>query len=166
MKKKPTARSGQQATLHDSLFKTIFKDPKYIKELLRVIFPPETLDHAKLDDITIQDGELLAQGGRQLRADLIASLPLKVDEGDVDVTLSLIFEHKSYRDPDTPIQLMEYQVESCRGQRQQWDQRKDGRRNITVSMVLLCCKDKHYYPPSDYLQWVFGDQDVPAAVKR
>ncbi len=162
MKKKPTARSGKQATLHDSFFKTIFKDPKYIKELLQIIFPPEVLVHAHLDDLVVQDREFITPAGKQLRADLLVSLPLRGDANGLKVTLSLIFEHKSYRDHDALIQLMEYCVESCREQRQRW---KDGQRDITVSMVLLCCKDKGYHPPSNYLQWLFGDQDVPEAVK-
>ena len=164
MKKKQTEQgksSAQQHTLHDSFFKEIFKNLKYLKELLQVIFPPEVIAHACLDDIVVRDGELLTRGGRQLRADLVVLLPLKGDASGVNVTVSLIFEHKSYKDPDAIIQIMEYYVELCREQRKQWGKKKDGQRNIIIPIVLLCCKDKDYQPPSDYLQWVFGDEDVP-----
>ena len=168
MKKKQTTRarsSGQQATLHDSFFKNIFKNPKYIKELLQVIFPPEVLAHTRLDDVVVQDSEFITIGGRQLRADLVASLPLKGDASGVSVTISLIFEHKSYKDPDAIIQIMEYYVELCREQRRQWDKRKDKGRDIIIPIVLLCCKDKDYQPPTDYLRWVFGDEGVPKAAR-
>ncbi len=174
MKKKSTteeAPSGKQANLHDSFFKKIFKQPKYLKELLRAIFPPEAIASTHLDDIVIQDGELLTHAGRQLRADLIASLPLRVDAGDVNVTLSFIFEHKSYKDPDVLIQIMEYYIELYREQIQQWRKDRAGKRqgtrkrNITAPMVLLCCKDKDFCPASDYLQWVFRDEDIPESAK-
>ena len=170
MKKKRTSQpkqSGQQASLHDSFFKNIFKKPKYIKELTQVIFPPEVLTHSRLDDIVVQDKEFITISGRQLRADLVASLPLRGDASGVNITISLIFEHKSYKDPDAIIQIMEYYVELCREQRKQSDKGKgkNNQRDIIIPIVLLCCKDKDYHPPSDYLAWVFGDEDVPKAAK-
>ena len=169
MKKK---QAGQQkspshrASLHDSFFKKIFKNRKYIKELLQVIFPPEVLAHARLDDVVVRDGELITMAGGQLRADLVVSLPLKGDASGVNITVSLIFEHKSYKDPDAIIQIMEYYVELCRAQRQQWGKKRERRRDIIIPIVLLCCKNRDYQPPSDYLQWVFGDEDVPEAAKE
>lgn len=151
----------RQAGLHDSFFKSTFKNHKYIRKLLQIIFPAEVLIHTSLDKVTVQDGELSTLGGGQLRADLVVALPLKDDTSTAEITVSLIFEHKSYRDPDAIIQIMEYYVELCREQRKQ----KQGKRNIIIPVVLLCCKDKDYHPPSDYLQWVFGDEEVPEAAR-
>ena len=151
----------RQASLHDSFFKSTFKNRKYIRELLQVIFPAKVLSHTSLNDVVVQDGELSTLGGGQLRADLVVALPLKDDSSGVEVTVSLIFEHKSYRDPDAIIQIMEYYVELCREQRKQ----RSGQRSIIIPVLLLCCKDKDYQPPSDYLHWVFGDEEVPEAAK-
>ena len=157
----------RQAGLHDSFFKSTFKNHKNIRELLRVIFPAGVIAHTNLNEVVVQDGELSTLGGGQLRADLVVALPLKDDTSgtgntsSTKITISLIFEHKSYRDPDAIIQIMEYYVELCREQRKQMR----GERNIIIPIVLLCCKDKDYQPPADYLQWVFGDEEVPEAAK-
>ena len=55
------------------------KNPKYLKELLQVIFPPEVIEHARLDDIGIKDGELTKLASGPLHADLVVAL--RVSDG-------------------------------------------------------------------------------------
>ena len=104
----------KQHSLHDSLFKQIFKQKKYLTELLRLIFPPEVLKYLNLTQVEAQDGELIKRGGRQLQADLIATIALKDNSASIELTF--IFEHKSYKDPDALIQVMEYFIELARKQ--------------------------------------------------
>ena len=148
----------KQHSLHDSLFKQIFKQKKYLTALLRVIFPPKVLKYLNLEQVKVRDGELIKRGGRQLQADLVATLGLK--DSSTNIELTIIFEHKSYRDPDALIQVMEYFIELTRKQ----DCKLKVKR-LVLPIVLLCCKDREYNPPSDYLGWVFGDKKIPKAAK-
>ena len=150
----------QQQNLHDSFFKQIFKHKKYLKELLLAILSPEAIAYIDWDRLEIQDGELIKRGGRQIRADLIATVNLQGNASGTSIVLTFIFEHKSYRDPDVILQIMEYSIELMR---KQASCPKDKR--LIIPIVLLCCKDRDFKPPTDYLHWAFGDEEIPKGVK-
>ena len=151
----------KQHSLHDSFFKQIFKQQKYLIALLRLIFPPEALENLNLNQIEVRDGELIKRDGRKLQADLVAAMHLKDNRTCIELTF--IFEHKGYKDPDALIQVMEYFIELARKQR--CKSLKSQVKKIILPIVLLCCKDREYEPPADYLRWVFGDEDIPKTAK-
>ena len=82
------------------------------------------------------------------------SVQLRGREGEQPVTIYIILEHKSFRDPDVLLQIMEYHIELCRR-----------KRGIVIPIVLLCCEDKSFEIPKDYLSWIFKGKKIPESVR-
>ena len=160
--KKQKSVSQKGHNLHDEFFKKIFKRPKYLMELLRIIFPSKFIAALDAASLTITDGILLKRAGGEIRTDLTAAVRLK--KTDMEVTITFILEHKSYRDPEVILQTMEYYLIA---RREQLKQRKKGApRNLIIPVVLICCKDKDFEPPRDDLLLEFGDEKIPAVLQE
>ena len=158
----PSTEKGHN--LHDEFFKQTFKSPKWLLELLQVIFPAELTDAFAAGSLTIRDGLLHKLGKGEMRTDLTASVRLK--DSDIEVTITFILEHKSYRDPQAILQTMEYYLRARREQLQQRSRQKNAPRNLIIPAVLLCCADEHFTLPRDDLQLEFGSYEkVPQVLK-
>lgn len=75
--KKQKSHSQKGHNLHDEFFKKIFKTPKYLMELLRIIFPPKFVAALDATSLAIMDSMLLKLGGGEMRTDLTASVRLR-----------------------------------------------------------------------------------------
>ena len=162
VEKKQKSVSQKGHNLHDEFFKKIFKRPKYLMELLRIIFPAKFVAAFDAASLTITDGILLKRAGGEIRTDLTAAVHLLGT--DMAVTITFILEHKSYRDPEVILQTMEYYLIA---RREQLKQRKKGAaRNLIIPVVLICCKDKNFEPPRDDLLLEFGDEKIPLLLQE
>lgn len=162
VKKKQKAIAQKGHNLHDEFFKKIFKRPKYFMQLLHIIFPPKFAAALDATSLVITDGILLKRTGGEIRTDLTAAVRLR--DTDMEVTITFILEHKSYRDPEVILQTMEYYLIA---RREQLKQRKRGAaRNLIIPVVLICCKDKDFEPPRDDLLLEFGDDKIPPVLQE
>ena len=146
---------------HDEIFKKVFKNKKYLIELLSVIFADRQFKMFDLDGVDIRDSMMIRGQGGELRTDLSVQVPLK-GIAAIEVMLSLILEHKSYRDRDAALQAMQYYIEECRQRSKQRKRRKGEPHQLIIPVILLCCEDKDFEPPLDYLSWEFGNEDIPS----
>ena len=167
VKKKKISRknSSRHHSPHDEIFKKIFKNKKYLIELLSIIFSSAKFAMFDLDGIIIKDSALIRGRGGELRTDLRVLIPLQGVEGVV-VVLSLILEHKSYSDRDAVLQAMDYYIEECKVRSKQRKRRKGEPYQLIIPVILLCCEDKDFEPPLDYLTWEFGSGEIPLKLKE
>ncbi len=159
-----TQKSAPQKghNLHDEFFKKIFKKSKYLTGLLRIIFPSKLVDAFNATSLTIKDGILLKRTGGEICTDLTASVCLL--NTDMEITITFILEHKSYRDPEVILQTMEYYVTARREQLKQ--RKRVTTRNLIIPVVLICCKDKDFEPPEDDLSLEFADEKIPPILQE
>ena len=162
--KKQKSVSQKGHNLHDEFFKKIFKNPKYLMQLLRIIFPPKFIAALDAASLNITDGILLKRTGGEIRTDLTAAVRLK--DTDMEVTITFILEHKSYRDPEVILQTMEYYLIARREQLKRRSRKKGAARNLIIPVVLMCCKDKDFEPPRDDLLLEFGDEEIPPILQE
>ena len=163
-RKKQKSISQKGHNLHDEFFKKIFKNPKYLKELLHIIFPSKFVAELDVASLTITDGMLLKRGGGEIRADLTAAVRLK--NTDMKVTITFILEHKSYRDPEVILQTMEYYLIARREQLKRRSRKRGAARNLIIPVVLICCEDESFEPSSDDLSLEFGDEKIPPVLQK
>ena len=164
MAKKQKAGKGpsKQHNPHDKFFKKVFRNKKYLLELLKVIFSDKVFALFDSHDMVIKDSMLFRMAGGELRTDLTVTLRLKGIK-DYRILLTLILEHKSYRDRNAVMQTMEYFVRMCRERRKQHSKR--AAHHLIIPVVLLCCEDKDFEPPTDYLAWEFGTEEIPPELR-
>ena len=163
-KKKQKSVSREGHNLHDEFFKKIFKNTKYLMQLLRIIFPPKFIAAFDAESLTIKDGVLLKRAGGEIRTDLTAAMRLK--NTDMEIMITFILEHKSYCDPEVILQTMEYYLIARREQRKRESRKKGAARNLIIPVVLICCKDKNFEPPKDDLSLEFGDEEIPPILEE
>ena len=133
-------------------------------QLLRILFPPKFIAALDAASLNITDGILLKRTGGEIRTDLTAAVRLK--KTDMEVTITFILEHKSYRDPEVILQTMEYYLIARREQLKRRSRKKGVTRNLIIPVVLICCKDKDFEPPKDDLLLEFGDEKIPPVLQE
>ena len=109
-------------------------------EIFKVIFSAEVFALFNWTTLEVEESSSTDTGGKERRADLILAVKLQDEEdGGEPVTISIILEHKGFRDPDVILQIMDYYTELCRRTR-----------GVVIPIVLLCCEDKDFKIPKDY----------------
>jgi predicted transposase YdaD len=122
------------ATPHDEFFRYAFSDPNRARDLIRNALPPALLDRLDLNSLVIEKKSFIDEALADRAADLLMQVrfrgaeptagdtPAKLEgprasepryvggEESADLYVYLLFEHKSYSDPDTLFQLLRYMV--------------------------------------------------------
>ena len=166
-RKKQKSASRENHNLHDEFFKKIFKNIKYLTQLMRIVFPPRFIAAFDAESLTIKDGMLLRRTGGEIRTDLTAAMRLK--NTDTEITITFILEHKSYCDPEVILQTEEYCLNARRERqkrREHKPRKKEAARNLILPVVLVCCKDKEFEPPKDDLELEFGGEEIPPILEE
>ena len=141
---------------HDAVFQKIYKNKEFVKEIVAIAFDEEDLQRLDLSSASIKESAARNIAGKSRRPDLVISIDLKGGMDEPPVTICIVFEFKAHRAHDVILQIKEYHTELCH--------RTGG---IVIPIVLLCCKDENFDPPSDYNSWVFRDRkgETPVAVQ-
>ncbi len=95
---------------HDKLFRETWSDLPTAKSFLQNYLPPEVLALTALDTLEICKDTFIENDLKEYFCDLL----YKVDLGEAEGFIYILFEHKSYRDPLTPLQLLEYMLKIWR----------------------------------------------------
>jgi predicted transposase YdaD len=122
------------ATPHDAFFRYAFSDPHRARDLIRNALPPALLDRLDSSSLVIEKKSFIDEALADRAADLLMQVrfrgaeptaggtPAKQEgprvseprhaggEESAHLYLYLLFEHKSYSDPDTLFQLLRYMV--------------------------------------------------------
>ena len=133
-KQRRKATKTSQAHPHDAVFKKIFKRPEYCRALMQVLLMPSF--YAVFNWAAMKITESVATGakGKERRADIVLEVPFLNSE--FSITITVILEHKSYRDNNTVLQMLDYYNEIAQ---------ETG--SIILPIIVTCCKDKTAMPP-------------------
>ena len=120
---------------------------------MRVLLDPSF--YAIFDWALLKIHESVSTGakGEERRADIVVEVPMLNKKFHVIITI--ILEHKSYRDNDSIVQMLGYYNEIA--------QETGG---VILPIIVTCCKDKKASIPSDYLSWALQKQGAPAELKQ
>ena len=94
--------------LHDALFKEMYSKPKYSLDIFRLVLSKREQALFNWNTLKLEITSFLDKELSEKRADLLFSVNLKNSNEKVGVLFLL--EHKSSEDPNTLIQLLEYQT--------------------------------------------------------
>ena len=121
---------------HDRFFKELFTRPEVTRDFLQNYLPVDVLATIDLSTLELQPDSFVDADLQQHQSDLLCRIKLRNVEGGVhppeaDIFVYILFEHKSYLDPLTPLQLLRYML---RG----WERaiRNGGRLTPIVPLVL------------------------------
>jgi len=89
---------------HDTFFKQLMSDPAVLRDFLKMVLPKEVLTHLDLGSLKVIDTEKTNRKYKKYYLDLSAQCKLEDQAGE----LYLIFEHKSYPDKLTLVQILNY----------------------------------------------------------
>ena len=138
---------------HDSVFKKIFKRPAYCHALMQVVLAPSFYTLFDWTLVKISESTATGAKGQERRADIVLEVPLLHSKSRVIITI--ILEHKSYRDSDTILQMLGYYNAIA--------QQTGG---VILPIIVTCCEDKKATIPSDYISWALQKQDAPEELKK
>ena len=89
---------------HDTFFKQLMTDPVVLRDFLEIVLPKDVISRLDLNSLEIIDTEKANRKYKKYYLDLSAQCKLENEPGE----LYLIFEHKSYPDKLTLVQILNY----------------------------------------------------------
>ena len=89
---------------HDAFFKQLMSNPKVIKHFLNCFLPKDLKKHLNLDTLQVLSPEKINRKYKRYYLDLVISCKLLNENCEI----YLVFEHKSYPDKLTLIQILTY----------------------------------------------------------
>ncbi|MFM7835788.1 MAG: Rpn family recombination-promoting nuclease/putative transposase, partial [Planctomycetaceae bacterium] len=92
---------------HDRFAAALLRMPHLMLRLLRLLLPPEVLAVMRPGGLRLCSELLIDQHLRKRHADALYRIPLR---GGRQIYLYVMFEHKSWQDPLTALQLLTYIV--------------------------------------------------------
>ena len=93
---------------HDSIFRALFSDAAGMSELLQLALPPRLLSEIDMKTLKLEPDSYLDDEGGRHYADLAAT----VEISNVECSLYILFEHKSYPDSFAHLQILSYMVQT------------------------------------------------------
>ncbi|RRR76009.1 MAG: hypothetical protein EI684_03700, partial [Candidatus Viridilinea halotolerans] len=139
---------------HDKFFKAIFSQPGAVALFLREFLPAEVtalFDLAHLQPIKDSFVDATLQ---EHFSDLLFEVPLHGVEGQAFVCI--LFEHKSYVERLTPLQVLRYMVQS-------WDTMQRQQRPLAPILPIVVYHGTQHWHVSTDFQALF---DLPAPLQR
>lgn len=100
-------------TPHDEFFRTVFSEPEAARDLVRSAVAAERLARLDLETLTIANASFTDEESRPGAADLLLRVSARAARAGASRELSeafiyILFEHKSFADPKTLLQLLRY----------------------------------------------------------
>lgn len=144
--------------VHDKFFKSTFGDIEVATDFLNNYLPSEVLEVVDLSTIEVQNGSFVDKKFKEQFSDLL----FRVDINDKDGYIYFLFEHKSYNDRLTILQLLRYMVEI-------WESKigKEKKDGLPMIMPLLIYHNKGKWTANTKLgDWIEGYNDLPKEMKK
>jgi predicted transposase/invertase (TIGR01784 family) len=100
---------SQLSNPHDKFFKATFSRPEIVTSFLEEYLPPAVVNALNLETLELQKDSFIAPDLQEYFSDLLYRTQAK--DGETDVYIYLLLEHKSWVERLTPLQLLEYIVQ-------------------------------------------------------
>ena len=91
---------------HDAFFKDVMGNEKNLSDFLRHFLPNEVSTHLDYNTIRLIDREVIKKDYKKYHLDILAEAKI----GDKPCDILILFEHKSYKDKFTVIQILSYML--------------------------------------------------------
>ena len=142
---------------HDKFFKESFGDVEVAKDFLLHYCPKEVLQVLNLDTLTPQKDSFLTPELEESFSDLL----FKVDICQREGYLYLLFEHKSYLDKGTILQLLRYMLDIWEAKRS-----KERVKKLPIIIPLLMYHGKKEWQlPTNLGELLDGYQALPDSIR-
>lgn len=137
---------------HDRFVKSLLSHHGAAVEFLRHALPQKVIDLLDMQQLQYTDASYTTEELKEYMSDIVLRVPFQNSLSEAEVTI--LIEHKSYRDRMTSIQMLSYLAEGYR------QQIKNGKKqNVIIPVVYYHGKQKWQIPSlTDYFK------DVPTAV--
>ena len=112
---------------HDKIFKSVLSDRKNALNLLKNFLPESITNQLDLKELIYEKDTFVQEHLQDYYSDLLVSIPLLDSKQEVKVYF--LFEHKSFADPDLPLQLLRYILEI-------WTQYRKQQGHTTLPLIL------------------------------
>ncbi len=112
---------------HDKLFKEIESDKENAIDLIEAIFPRDVLCELILDTLTIDTNSYVDKKLKEYYTDLVYNCK---SMNNVEIKISLLFEHKSYKPDNEYLQLLRYITNI-------WSYQEKNKQNLTLIIPVI-----------------------------
>ena len=117
--------------IHDIFFKEIYADKKYSLDIFKLVLTPSELSLFDWKTLKSEMTSFIDTEQREKRMDITFSVKLK--RGKQTARILFLLEHKSYRDDDLLVQMLEYQTGIYRRSR-----------NLVIPILVYHGKEKKW----------------------
>ncbi len=138
---------------HDKFFKSVLNDINIAKNFLSSFLPPDVLSHINIDTLQYVETDFLLPDLKEIFSDIVFTAN---KNGDKEIYISIILEHKSRPDDFTAVQLLLY---IAYGYYKQY--KNTGSLQLILPVVFYHGKQKWIYRSIDDLL-----NEIPPALKR
>ncbi|MBN2436800.1 MAG: Rpn family recombination-promoting nuclease/putative transposase, partial [Spirochaetes bacterium] len=112
---------------HDKLFKAIESVKENATDLIRSVFPKEIINEIDYDSLQLDNNSYVDKNLKEHYTDLVYRCKRKDHHF---VTVSLLFEHKSFKPKNEYLQLLRYMVNI-------WSYQEKNRENLTLIVPII-----------------------------
>lgn len=131
---------------HDKFFKETMKDPQTAGDFLRLYLPKELAEKLNLNKLKLQKDSFIDSKLQVLQTDLL----FKTEYLGKPAFIYVLFEHKSYPDKKTGIQLMKYLMSI-------WEKSLDEKTAIPVILPIVIYHGKKSWPWVGNLKYLWPE---------
>jgi predicted transposase/invertase (TIGR01784 family) len=131
---------------HDKFFKETMKDPQTAGDFLRLYLPKELAEKLNLNKLELQKDSFIDSKLKVLQTDLL----FKTEYLGTTTFIYVLFEHKSYPDKKTGIQLMKYLMSI-------WEKNLDEKTIIPVILPIVIYHGKKSWPWAGNLKYLWPE---------
>ncbi|MBN2769747.1 MAG: Rpn family recombination-promoting nuclease/putative transposase, partial [Spirochaetes bacterium] len=112
---------------HDKLFKEIESVKENAADLIRSVFPKEIINEVDLDSLQLDNNSYVDNNLKEHYTDLVYNCKRKDNRC---VTVTLLFEHKSFKPKNEYLQLLRYMINL-------WSYQEKNRENLTLIVPII-----------------------------
>ncbi len=138
---------------HDKFFKEIFGNTEVMKDFLQNYLPAEILDITDINNLTLENNSFIDEELNENYSDLL----FKTGINEKESYIYLLFEHKSYLSPYTPLQMLKYMVKI-------WDSKinkaKSSKLPLIIPLVIYHGKEK-WQIDTKFIKIIEGVENLP-----
>lgn len=143
---------------HDKYYKETFGNVAIAGEFIQKHLPKSITDLIEMHTLEVQKDSFIDQEMEEIHADLLFKARVNKEEGYI----YFLFEHKSYKDKSTALQLLKYMVGI-------WESklRKEKLESLPLIIPLVIYHGEEKWEIKTQLgDWIGGYEELPGEVKK
>ena len=157
---------GKMANPHDKFFKQTLADISTARDFLANYLPTEVVGLLDLGSLELQKDSYIDKKLRELQSDLLFRAKFSDNIPDKDAYIYILFEHKSYPDRKTGLQLLRYLTAIWEAMLSGKDGRNTAKDGLPIIIPVVVYHGESPWPWGNCLLPLFDRPDgIPDAMK-